>query len=364
MTSKERVRIALAHEEPDRVPIDFWMTPEVESRQLRRAGMTDPFEMRVAAGHDLLMTSVGMVSSFYLSRERRYVDPWGITFENVPHPDGTGSYTEIVGHPLAGDDSLLASYRSPDPEEPRQYEAVASLIRRWGDTHCIVGGVHCSVFEGPWYLRGMERFLEDMLVNKDYAHELIDKVAAYYLIAGLKLARMGCDVLLAGDDVGMQDRMLISPSLWREFVKPRYGRLFDAYRSVKPDLRIAVHICGFIEPIIDDLIEVGVDILNPVQPLAMDPGRLKRRYGDRLAFWGAVDDQKALPLGTPREVEEEVRLRLRQLGPGGGYILCPSHSVQPMTPMENVDAFYRAAGEYRGYPMEPGSQDSSEVVVA
>ncbi|MCX7040660.1 MAG: hypothetical protein NT005_16190, partial [Spirochaetes bacterium] len=165
------------------------------------------------------------------------------------------------------------------------------------------------------------------------------------------LARMGCDVLMAGDDVGTQDRMLISPALWREFIKPRYGRLFGAYKRAKPDLKIAVHICGFIEPIIDDLIEVGVDILNPVQPLAMDPARLKKRYGDRLSFWGAVDDQKVLPLGSPADVEAEVKLRLSQLAPGGGYILCPSHNVQPTTPFENIRAFYRAAERYRSYPL-------------
>ncbi len=334
------------------MPMDFWMTPEIEADLMRQEGKDDPAAMRVDAGHDLLMTSVGMVSSFYMSEEREYVDPWGITFARVPHPGGTGSYTEIVGHPLDGDDSLLVSYRPPDPCEPGQYDAAASLVRRYGATHAIVGGVHCSAFEGPWYLRGMERFLQDMLINKDYAHELIRVVTEYYLTAGLTLARMGCDILIAGDDVGTQDRMLISPALWREFIKPHYGRLFAAYRKARPGLKIAVHICGFIEPIINDLIEVGVDILNPVQPLAMDPGRLKKQYGRRLAFWGAVDDQRVLPLGSPREVEAEVRLRVQQLAPGGGYILCPSHSVQPATPMENVRAFYRAAVRYRDYPLE------------
>ena len=352
MTPRERVRIALAHEEPDRVPLDFWMTPEVEAELMRQEGAVDPFAMRVEAGHDLLMTSVGMVSSFYMSEEREYVDPWGVQFARMPYSNGAGSYTEIVGHPLGGDDALLSSYRTPDPEQPEQYAQVQALINAFGRTHYIVGGVHCSAFEGPWYLRGMERFLQDMLINKDYAHELIDRVAGFYLAAGLNLARMGCDILLAGDDVGTQDRMLISPALWREFVKPRYARLFGAYKRAKPDLKIAAHICGFIEPIIDDLIEVGVDILNPVQPLAMDPGRLKKRFGDHLAFWGAVDDQKVMPLGSPSEVEAEVKLRLGQLAPGGGYILCPSHNVQPTTPLENIRAFYRAAERYGKYPLK------------
>jgi len=331
--------------------MDLWLTPEIEERLLRETGEADPYALRVALGHDWLMESVGLAASFYASPRARYVDPWGVTFARMPSANGTGSYTEIVGHPLAGDDSLLAAYRTPDPGEPRQYEKIASLIARYGSTHSIVGGVHCAAFEGPWYLRGMERFLQDLLVNKDYAHELIDRVAGFYLEAGVRLARMGCDILLSGDDVGTQDRMLISPDLWREFVKPRYERLFGAYKRENPRLRIAVHICGSIEPIIDDLIEVGVDILNPVQPLAMSPARLKRRYGDRLSFWGAVDDQRVLPFGTPKDVEAEVRRRIAELAPGGGYIVCSSHNVQSNTPMENVRAFYRAAREAGSYPI-------------
>jgi uroporphyrinogen decarboxylase len=352
MTSKERIHAALSQQEPDKVPLDMWITPEIRDRLMAETGAQDPWEMRVALGHDCLMAFVGLVASFYLSDEPRYVDPWGITWARVPYGSGQGSYTEMVGHPLAGDDALLASYHPPDPDEPGQYEEIAGLIARFGKTHSIVGGVSSSVFEGPWYLRGMDQFLQDMLINKDYAHALIDLVADFHLKAGLRLVAMGCDILLAGDDVGTQDRMLISPELFREFVKPRYGRLFGEYKRANPSLKIAAHICGYIEPVIDDLVEVGLDVLNPVQPLAMDPARLKKRYGKHLSFWGAVDDQKVMPFGSPAEVEAEVRLRIAQLAPGGGYILCPSHNIQPTTPMENVKAFYRAAERYRDYPLK------------
>jgi uroporphyrinogen decarboxylase len=352
MTSKERMQTALAHEEPDKVPLDVWITPEIRDCLMVETGAKDAWEMKIALGHDCLVAFVGLVASFYLSDEPRYVDPWGITWACMPYADGKGSYTEMVEHPLAGDDSLLDSYRAPDPDEPRQYEELAMLIRRFGKTHSIVGGAASSVFEGPWYLRGMDQFLQDMLVNKDYAHRLIDIVANFHLKAGLRLVRMGCDILLAGDDVGTQDRMLISPELFREFIKPWYGKLFGEYKRANPDLKIAAHICGYIEPVIDDLVEVGLDVLNPVQPLAMDPDRLKKRYGKHLSFWGAVDDQMVMPFGSPADVEAEVRLRIAQLAHGGGYILCPSHNLQPTTPMENVHAFYRAAEKYRDYPLK------------
>ena len=351
MTSKERVQIALSHREPDRVPLDLWITPEVEASLIRETGSQDKYEMRVNQGHDCLMSFVGIVSSFYMSDEEQYVCPWGITWRQVPYAGGRAKYTEIVTHQLAGDDAKLSSYNPPDPEEPEQYREVEELAARYGKTHCIVGGVLASVFECPWYLRGMMQFLQDMLTNKDYAHQLMDMVMEFHRRAGIHMIERGCDMLLAGDDVGTQDRMLISPDLWREFVKPRYGELFQAYRDVKSDVRIATHICGSIEPIIEDLIEVWVDVLNPVQPLAMDPARLKRRFGKRLSFWGGVDDQKVIPLGTPEDVEQEVRLRLEQLAPGGGYILCSSHNVQAGTPRENIHAFYRAAERFRSYPI-------------
>jgi uroporphyrinogen decarboxylase len=279
MTPKQRLAAALAHEEPDRCPLDLWITPEVEAALMHERGIRDPFELRVAMGHDLLMKIVGQVASFYMSDQAQYVDAWGILWRRVDFPEVQGSYTEMVGHPLAGEDGLLASYRPP------------------GRTHAIVGGVLGSAFEGPWYLRGMDQFLADMLLNKDYAHALADLVADWNLVAGLKLVELGCDLILAADD----------------------------------------------------LVETGVDVLNPVQLLAMDPERLKKRYGRHLSFWVAVDDQRVLPLGTPENAEEEVRLRLRQLAPG--FILCSSHNVQPGMPMANIRAFYRAAERYSAYPM-------------
>ena len=352
MTSKERIQIALSHEEPDRVPLDLWLTPEVEDALMQDIGVSDPYEMRVQLGHDCLMAIVGMVSSFYMSDEDAYVDSWGIGWRQVRYAEGGGRYTEIVKHPLAGNDEKLISYRAPDPDEPEQYREIEDLVTRYGETHYIVGGVLGSVFEGPWYLRGMAQLLEDMLVNKDYAHQLMDMVMNFHLRVGLNLIERGCDMLLAGDDVGTQDRMLISPALWREFVKPRYGKLFQAYREASADVKIATHICGSVEPIIDDLIEVGVDILNPVQPLAMDPGKLKKRFGTRISFWGGVDDQKVIPFGSTADIEREVCLRLKQLAPGGGYILCSSHNVQATTPLVNVCAFYRSHKLFGSYPIK------------
>jgi uroporphyrinogen decarboxylase len=149
----------------------------------------------------------------------------------------------------------------------------------------------------------------------------------------------------------MQDRMLISPQLFREFFKPRYATLFSTWKAINPDVKIAFHSDGEIYAIIPDLIEVGLDILNPVQPKSMDPARLKREHGKHLTFWGTIDIQEVLPFGTPQQVAEEVKLRLDTVGRGGGLIISPAHNIQPEVPIENILAFYETAKTAGRYPL-------------
>jgi uroporphyrinogen-III decarboxylase len=146
---------------------------------------------------------------------------------------------------------------------------------------------------------------------------------------------MGVDMLWLGDDVGMQNAMLISPKMWRRFLKPRMANFIAELKAINPDVKVAYHSDGQIYPIIPDLIEIGLDVLNPVQPASMDPVRLKKEYGDKLCFWGTIDEQHTLPFGSADDVRAEVIERLNTIGRGGGLILGPTHSVQLDTPMEN-----------------------------
>ena len=149
----------------------------------------------------------------------------------------------------------------------------------------------------------------------------------------------------------MQEQMIISPAIFREFFKPRYAKLYSKWKSINPQLKIAHHSDGNIYPIIGDFVEIGLDILNPVQPKSMDPARLKRDFGKQLTLWGGVDVQQVLPFGTVEDVVSEVKLRLRNMGKGGGMILGPSHAVQPETPLENILAFYETAKTAGRYPL-------------
>jgi uroporphyrinogen-III decarboxylase len=150
-----------------------------------------------------------------------------------------------------------------------------------------------------------------------------------------KLAQIGVDMIWLGDDIGIQNTMLMSPGMWRRYFKPRMAALIASLKIINPALKIAYHSDGVIYPIIPDLIEIGIDVLNPIQPASMDPIRLKREYGDRLCFWGSLDIQHTLPYGTPQDVRAEVLARLETIGRGGGLIIGPTHNVQLDTPLEN-----------------------------
>jgi uroporphyrinogen-III decarboxylase len=187
--------------------------------------------------------------------------------------------------------------------------------------------------------------LKDIIRDPEWFERLLDIPYHYHLTVAKRLVEMGVDMIWLGDDVGGQTNMLISPRHWRRFLKPRMANMISELKRVNPELKIAYHSDGAIEPIIPELIEIGLDVLNPVQPACMDPATLKKQYGKELCFWGSIDEQHTLPFGTPAQVEAEVRLRLATLGKDGGLIIGPTHNVQLDTPMENFWAMINAVTE-------------------
>jgi uroporphyrinogen decarboxylase len=353
---RDRVLAALNHEEPDRVPIDLWFTSEIEMQLAAAHDELRGPALRVALGHDLVMSDSPNIGASYElpGTAEEYTCPWGVRWRWITNPEG-GRYTDAVGHPLAGA-ADLSQYNMPDPLGPDMqaiYAATADLRQCYGQSHAVFGSLYQTIFEAAWLLRGMSELLTDMLQNKDFAHELFERLTVYSLVAGRETVAQGIDVLWLGDDFGTQRGMLLAPRVWREFIKERYARLIAAFKRQNPALKIAYHCDGYIEPIIPDLIEIGLDVLNPVQPLSMDPADLKRRFGRNLAFWGTVDVQHTFPFGTPADVIAEVRRRIETVGPGGGLILCSAHRVQPGTPLANIRAYYTAAREFGTYPIAP-----------
>jgi uroporphyrinogen decarboxylase len=369
MKHRERVHLALNHEEPDRCPMQVSFTPEFAARLRRELGLTDAdlhnphgggntYALERALDEDMLLTSVGWANSYYATETysqdgETYTDEWGITWKNVAYqtPFGTGRYTEMAGHPLA-DDRAIETYRPPDPNRPELYVEAERVIREFKDEYWIVGVTVTTIFETAWALRGYEKTLVDFALNPDFLERLLDIPFHYHLAAARKLVELGVDMIWTGDDVGAQNRMLIAPDTWRRFFKLRLANFIAALKDINPDIKVAYHSDGYIYPIIPDLIEIGLDVLNPIQPRSMDPARVKRDFGDRLCFWGSIDEQHTLPFGTPGDVAAEVKTRLTSLGRHGGLIIGPTHHVQLDTPMENfwamIDTIIQSAGVGRG----------------
>jgi len=206
-----------------------------------------------------------------------------------------------------------------------------------------VAGYAGSVFERSWYLRGMENLMVDLLARPEIAQALFARTAAFQQGVARQFARAGVDILILGDDIAGQTGPLLSPVTWRRFLKPHLAETARAVKETNPTTRVFYHSDGNIAVFIPELIESGIEILNPVQPECLDPVALKRRYGERLSFWGTVSVQRTLPYGSPEDVRAEVRARIRQVGQGGGLILSPAHVLPPETPWANVVAFFEAA---------------------
>lgn len=350
MKHRERVITALNHEAPDRCPMQISFTPEFAVRleadlRLKRQGFHNPhgggntYELERALDEDMLLTSVGWVNGYYQEGYQNvdsYQDEWGVTWKTIEYetPYGRGRYTEPSGHPL-GENGALERYRSPDPNRAELYHEAEGVLKEFKDEYWIVGVTPTTIFETAWALRGYEQLMMDLAMDPDKANRVLDIPYSYHKIVTQRLTSLGVDMIWLGDDIGGQHAMLMSPKMWRQYFKPRMADLIASLRSINPHVKIAYHTDGVVYPVIPDLIEIGLDVLNPVQPSAMDPVKLKNEYGKNLCFWGSLDIQQTLPFGTPGQVKTEVVSRLKTIGKNGGLVIGPTHNVQLDTPLEN-----------------------------
>jgi uroporphyrinogen decarboxylase len=282
-----------------------------------------------------------------------YQDEWGVIRSRPPE----GGHFYVSGSPFAGEPSLQAirDHPWPDPYDPGFVQGMMEESRRLHretDFALIlnlpVGLVHQSQF-----MRGYQEWLTDLLLNPAFAEALMDKMLEIQMIVGERMIEAAdghFDLLFYGDDVAFQGGPMMSLDLYRKMIKPRHRQLFSHLKA-KAKAPLVFHSCGSVYPLLEDLIEIGVDCINPVQVSAkdMDTKRLKREFGDRMAFWGAIDTHRVLPFGTPEEVRAEVKQRIEDLAPGGGYVLNSVHNLQPEVPPENIVAMFEAAQEFGQY---------------
>jgi len=379
MTSRQRVMIALDHRQPDRVPFDCTFGYIAYKRLEEHLGFRPqkavlPGNTALSVRPPLEFLQEMRVDLYYLSLNpppgraafeygmQSYTDEWGVQHRKIETP--VGLQYEMARHPLADAKVTdLADYPWPDPRDP---SLVAGLEQRARQLYeqtqlALVGRLSSSIFEQAFALRGMEKLFMDMALDPEFAGALMDRLADLaigYLEAGLKACGKYLQILrLAGDDMGHQRGTLFSPAMFRRVIKPRFARLYRAARELflqyNPQGKLMAHTDGDVYPIIPDYIEMGLDVLNPVQPYVteMEHDRLKREFGDRLCFHGGIDLQRVLPFGTPDEVYQEAVKTMRALGPGGGYILAPTHYLTPDVPPENVLALRDAVLERGRYPL-------------
>jgi uroporphyrinogen decarboxylase len=355
MKHRDRVAAALRHVEPDRCPLQVYFTPEFA--ELLRMDLAIPpecmvddadggsrYQLEIAVDQDLLLTAVGWHSEYGYPADR-YLDEWGVGWVAQPYetPFGGGRYFEPVGHPLAVD-AAVDKYVAPDPDRPELYREAERLMRDFGGEYWIVGATVRTIWETAWALRGFEQMLMDLKSDPELVNAILEIPFRYHLAVAEQLTRMGVDMIWTGDDIGTQTGMLFSPDLWRHFLKPRMAEFIARLKAINPEIKIAYHSDGDVRAVIPELIEIGVDVLHPVQPACMDLADLKTRYGDRLCFWGSVDSQFTLPFGSPDDVRKEVLSRLETVGIDGGLIIGPPR-VQLDTPMENFWAMVRTVRE-------------------
>ena len=362
MTSRERVQRALSHREVDRAPIDLGGT----QNSTLCAGAFESFARFLGLHAPPVMLSLSFetvrLPEAMLSRlpvdtrgvyarspatgggrildDHTLVDEWGVTYRR---PEGGRQY-DAVAHPLAeATIADLERYPWPDSGDPTRYAGLGDAARDLleNTAYAVCGSTNDTViFDRAWLLRGMERFLSDLLLDPEFALALLEKVAEVQFRRQERfLAQVGpyLDVIVIADDMGTQQRLLIRPDLYRRMVKPFHRRYIETIRRHTP-AKIHMHACGAISDLVEDYIEIGVDVLNPMQVAAagMTPESLKGRFGGRMAFWGGIDTQWLLPHGSPEQVRAAVRATLDVMGRDGGYVLGAVHNVQDDVPPENV----------------------------
>ena len=396
MNSRERVLTTMEHQEPDRVPIDFGGGPtritvrahEELKRLLRLTGGKSALDLtwqtvapdeRVLQefkvdtrwlGIDLIFPALEYPINFEeISKlvpleekeDGRYLtDLFGVKYRMPKN----GYYFDMISHPLERPEvEELNKIAFPDPSDQKYKEKFESLEKKakflYEKTEyaLVAHGFGLGIFEHCWALRGLDRFLVDLLRNEKFAEALLDRIAEYQIACWGELLKYIGDyvhVAQVGDDLGTQIGPMISQDIYRKIIRPRQEKLWNSIKR-QANVYLLLHSCGSIYQFIPDFIQMGVDALNPIQVSAknMDTRKLKEEFGEELTFWGGgCDTQKILPYGTSSDVENEVKRRIQDLAPGGGFVFAQVHNIQDGVPPENMVSMFKAAIRYGIYPMK------------
>ena len=311
MSARERVLTAIAQKEPDRVPYNLMLVPDLATLVKQHTGTDDYAE--------------------HFDHDVRFVT------HTIPEKPEDIPVVEWTPEPTPEDIAKLA-------------EATRAYHERG---YAVCGRRHCGVYEQAKHWIGPEAAIIGPYENPKEFTVLLDRITEWKCSLSSAYATAGTDIVWIGDDLGTQRSLVMSPAQYREWYKPRHRYIVERIRAINDDVKIAFHCCGHVTPLIGDLIEVGVDILQAVQAECMDLAELKQEFGSALTFWGGVGAQSVFARTTPEQVIEGVRSTLRVMAPGGGYIASPCHTLTEEVPWESIVAFHKGLEVYGAYP-NPG----------
>lgn len=363
MDHRERVLTAFDHHPPDRAPRSASLTPYLVEEFVRRTASTDP-----AAYWDWDLANVGFrrpdplpdlharFGRFFTGCDQEWVLDWQVN----EYPPEWGVATRLAHYyhlaaPLAPMVSFtrveqVADYPYPDYLHEWQHDHLEAEVQRLKQAGYPVNASVGWIFQTAWTLRTRERLFIDLYDNPDLAEMLLRRVTEIRIAQAVRLAEAGVDMISLNDDIGIQQSMMMSPQMWRRWIKPYMAQVIAAIRRVNPRILFRYHSDGWFVPVIPDLIEIGVSSLITVQPESMDVYEIKRRFGHRISLEGTFGLQGALMRGTPDQVQDMVEAQCAGLMPGGGWLASPSNAVTPDIPWENLVAFFEALQAHSTYP--------------
>jgi uroporphyrinogen decarboxylase len=349
MTNRENFFHLIAGGSPERVPFTLDMCDSLKQQFEIKYGADD-----YHAYYDVPFANIGIrpsrnpidYSGYFSPGEIDFYDDWGVGYKH----GSMHHFTRFIS-PMKNFDSPEQVWDFPMEDYLADYrwEGLAEKVTYLKSRDKIVkaSSPSKSIFEATWYLRGLDNLLCDFILNPEMARACLDRTMQLRRESVARHAYIGADILVFGDDIGTERGMMMSPDIWREWLKPRLTELISIAKSINPNVLCYYHSDGDIRPVIDELLDCGVDILNPIQPECMDPAEIYHKYKHRASFWGAIGTQTTMPFGTVEDVRSKTRELLELCRHEGRLILAPTHLLEPEVPLENVDAFVETVKNFR-----------------
>ncbi len=339
---------------PDRVPLQFELCRQLADHFGKEMGIPVNYtenlyedvtyrisanELRVAMGSDVVVTGASVSDQYRIIKDEKgcWLNEYGMKMRQGD------IYVEVVDYPLAYAETKqdIDNFKFPDPFAPGRYRDAEALIRKYHDDYLVIGDIEVTVFSLGHQLVGMEKLLIDMMMESEYVIPLFEACAEFQTQVGLQLIERGVDAIWYGDDFGTQTSLLLPPETFREQLKPIYKRMNDRFKAAKPNIIPILHCDGAVSELLDDIHDMGFEVFNPVQPgvPGHSPEEMKRNFGQKFAFWGAIDQQDLLPNGSDEALEKDIMEKINILGKGGGYMVSPAHIIQNDVSPQRVKKF-------------------------